>query len=84
MGAAMVRYSDGFEVRIGDQVLSYELNRGTIVALIDRGEYSAKFPQAEWAYLERGVLVETDFGGLVHYPNGFKHDELSLIARADD
>ncbi|MGJ7901578.1 hypothetical protein [Lysobacter sp. 1R34A] len=80
----MLRYSDGLEVRLGDRVLSYELNRGRIVALIDRGEYSAKFPQAEWDYLERGVLVETDFGGLVHYPNGFKHDELSLIDRAPD
>ena len=64
-----MRYSDGSRAQVGDAVVIEGDRRGRIVACLDRGEYAPDYPAAEWRYLERGLLVETDFGGLVHYPD---------------
>ncbi len=45
---------------------------GTVVCVIETGEFSADYNAAEWAYLERGVMVMTEEAGLVHYPNSAK------------
>lgn len=45
---------------------------------MDAGRY---FPGEEgWAYLERGIMVDTDFAGLVHYTEEGA-DELILVQR---
>jgi hypothetical protein len=62
-----VRYRDGTDARVGDRVVIDGGHRGRIVACLDRGEYASDYVAAEWSYLERGLLVETDSGGLVHY-----------------
>ena len=61
-------YSDGHEAMLGDTVAIAGAHRGVVVACLDRFEHSLEYPQAEWAYLGKGVLVQTDFGGLIHYP----------------
>ena len=56
-------------MRLGDTVTDRVGLRGRVVANIDRDEFSAECPKNEWAYLSRGVLVETEEAGLVHYEN---------------
>jgi len=63
-------------MRLGDKVADRGGLEGRVVANIDRDEFSAECPKKEWAYLNRGVLVETEGAGLVHYENA---EELTLI-----
>ena len=65
----MVRYRDGQEIRVGDSVSIDTNHRGTVVACIDSAQYIEPHTSAQWAYLVSGVIVDTDFGGLVHYPD---------------
>lgn len=62
-----MNYSDGTEARVGDIVSIDDQYWGTVVACIDRGEYANEYPAAQWSSLGKGILVDTDFGGLVHY-----------------
>jgi len=75
-----MKYPDGQDVRLGDRVRLGEDDRGIVVASIDTGEYSAEHPQAQWGYLERGVLVAFPKWGLIHYEQ--PEPDLQLIARA--
>ncbi|PPT76179.1 hypothetical protein XaplCFBP3122_10585 [Xanthomonas arboricola pv. populi] len=78
-----MHYSDGHEAILGDTVAIAVAHRGVVVACLDRSEYSLEYPEAEWAYLGRGVLVQTEFGGLIHYPDtGAEH--FALVARAGE
>ena len=54
---------------LGDNVVDRGGLKGRVVANIDRDEFSPEYPKSEWANLVRGVLVETDEAGLVHYEN---------------
>jgi hypothetical protein len=60
-------------MRLGEAVVDRGGLKGRVVANIDRDEFSAECPRCEWAYLTRGILVETDEAGLVYYENA---DEL--------
>ena len=62
-----MKYSDGSEAHVGDIVLIDGKHKGTVVASIDTNEYTAAHPKEQWAHLGRGIMVDTDFGGLVHY-----------------
>jgi len=42
---------------------------GRIVALISEGKFSSDHPAKQWAYLEVGILVDTDEAGLIHFPD---------------
>jgi hypothetical protein len=60
-----MHYADGALVEPGDVVRIDGRDGGTVVASMDTAKY---LPGREsWAYLAEGVLVDTDFGGLVHY-----------------
>lgn len=75
-----MRYSDGNEAMIGDQVQIDGQYKGTIVACMDRDEYSPEHPAAQWAYLRHGVMIETDFAGLVHYTEPL-YEDIALVRR---
>ncbi|MDI9237907.1 hypothetical protein QLQ15_03175 [Lysobacter sp. LF1] len=75
-----MRYASGEVPRLGDRVAIDARYRGTVVACIGR-DHPPEYPAAEWAYLERGLLIDTDFAGLVHYPDP-EHEPITLIARA--
>jgi len=62
-----MKYSDGIEIMLGDKVLISGKYHGVVVANIDGDEYSKSNPKEQWAYLGSGVIIDTDFGGLVHY-----------------
>ena len=75
-----VRYTDGNEAIAGDVVAIDTKYRGVVVACMDRREY---LPGHEgWAYLPAGIMVNTDFGGLVHYTDA-SDEHIVLLHRAD-
>jgi hypothetical protein len=60
-----MKYADGRDIEPGD-IIQIDTNyRGKVIASMDTGKY---LPGEEgWAYLGAGVMVNTDFAGLVHY-----------------
>jgi hypothetical protein len=58
-----VKYSDGYEAKIGDVIAIDEKHRGVVVVCVDRDEYAEAYPRAQWSSLGTGILVDTDFGG---------------------
>jgi len=58
-------YADGSCIEPGDLIQIASIHRGKVIASMDTGRY---LPGEEtWAYLGKGIMVDTDFGGLVHY-----------------
>jgi hypothetical protein len=55
-------------MRVGDMVSDGAL-RGIVVAQLDQNEFTPEYPREQWSYLERGVMVETEEVGLVHFPD---------------
>lgn len=76
-------YRGGQEARIGDVVVIASKHRGLVVACLARSEYSSSFPEVDWSYLGGGILVDTDYGGLVHFPESTE-GQVSLEFRADE
>ena len=62
-----MKYPDGREVKLSDQVELWSGNQGRVVCSIDAGEYAAGYPKEQWAYLGRGIVVLSEKAGLVHY-----------------
>jgi hypothetical protein len=60
-----MKYADGSCIEPGDLVQISSIHRGKVVASMDTGRYLPG--QETWAYLGKGIMVDTDFGGLVHY-----------------
>ena len=75
-----MNYSDGQEVRLGDRVKLGENDGGIVVCSIDTGDYSDDYPEAQWSYLKKGVMIKFPTYGLIHYPD--PDPDLQLIARA--
>lgn len=76
-----MRYADGQPIAPGDTVEIDGQYRGRVIACMDTNSY---LPGADsWAYLATGIMVDTDFGGLVHYTEA-QSDRLVLIARGAD
>jgi hypothetical protein len=73
---SMPKHVGDWRMRLGDAVADRAGLKGRVVANIDRDEFSAECPKEEWAYLNRGLLVETEEAGLIHYENT---EELTLI-----
>ena len=63
-GGQEMRILRGLE--IGDRIRIQGMT-GVVVALISEGKFSPDHPAEEWAYLETGILVDTDEAGLIHY-----------------
>jgi hypothetical protein len=57
------RYKDGIEVRVGE-FISYNGQKGTIVFVADRNEYSQAYPQSEWRD-KSGFMIEFTNGALL-------------------
>lgn len=56
----------GRPIRLGDKVAIGSGISGTVVFSIDTDEFAPGFPKAVWAYLERGIMVETEQAGLIY------------------
>jgi hypothetical protein len=77
---ALVNYSDGTPLKVGDIVGLGEDRNGVVVCSIDDGVYTDKFTKDDWDYLERGVMIEFPMWGLIHYEE--PEPDLELVARA--
>ena len=76
-----LKYWDGRDVKIGDRVKLGEDSGGVVVASIDTREYSPVCTEAEWSFLQKGVLVDFPRWGIVHYEE--PDEDLEFLARAD-
>lgn len=74
-----MKYPSGAIAHLGDRVKLWDGAIGEVVCSIDTGEYSAKYTESEWGYLQRGVLVESPQAGLIHYLE--PEPEMILIER---
>ena len=74
-------YRGGEEARAGDTVLIGGAHKSLVVASIDNGTYLPGYEG--WEYLEKGVLIDTPFGGLVHYPEPLG-EVIELMQRATE
>jgi hypothetical protein len=79
-----VRYVSGQDVLPGDAVQIDTRHRGKVVACIAEDKYLPPHSAEQWGYLNAGVLIDTDFGGLVHYPgeSDLADDRVELLERA--
>jgi hypothetical protein len=75
-----MNYSDGTEAMLGDEVVIAKKHKGIVVACIDSGQYSKDYLKSNWSYLMSGVLIDTDFGGLIHYKNSAS-ENITLVKR---
>jgi hypothetical protein len=76
-----MNYENGEKVCLWDRVNLGGEDKGIVVFSVDDDQYSSRFPKEQWTYLQRGVMIDTTSGGLVHFPE--KDEDLELIARGD-
>ncbi|MBN6102099.1 hypothetical protein JR064_07970 [Xanthomonas sp. CFBP 8703] len=60
-----MKYADGTDIEVGDTIRIDGAYRGRVIASMDTNEYLPG--EDSWAYLGAGIMVDTDFAGLVHY-----------------
>ena len=77
--AGLMKYADGKEIRLGDQVGLASSDQGIVAASMDSNEYSPEYPGEEWSYLKKGVMVQFSKCGLIHYE--LAEPDLYLICR---
>ena len=77
-----MKYPDDQEVKIGDKVKLGQDANGIVVCLIDKGKYSDEYPEAEWSYLEKGILINFPVHGLIHYEK--LESDVQLLARKNN
>jgi len=77
-GGQGVKYMDGTDIAPGDIIQIATKYRGRVIASMDTEKYLPG--QEGWAYLGEGIMVDTDFGGLVHYTVETA-DDFALIKR---
>jgi hypothetical protein len=75
-----MKYPDGQEARLGDRIQFSNGDLGIVVFSIDTKEYSGEFLEEDWGYLEKGVMVKTDAGALIHYKDS-NTEEIFLVER---
>jgi hypothetical protein len=75
-----LKYADGRDIRVGDRVKLGSDEGGVVVCSIDTGKYTPEFPEAQWGYLKKGVMITFPQYGLIHY--GEIDPDLSFLRRA--
>lgn len=75
-----MQYKDGNIALLGDSVRIDTIFRGVVVGVVENSQYADGLLPEQWNYLKKGILVDTDFGGIVHYPDTANED-ISLAAR---
>jgi len=76
-------YSDGKPIEIGDKVSLDKKYSGVVKA--EEAKFSDECPKETWSYLKSGIVIDTDFGGLVQYQKENIEDEpIELISRKND
>jgi hypothetical protein len=73
-----LRYATGDELHLGDRIEAGGMI-GTVVCVIEPGEYSAEFSEKHWSYLARGFMFRSDEGVLIHFDHA--DESTSLLSR---
>ena len=73
-----MKYADGTDIELGDVVSIDTCYSGQVVASMDTSKYLPG--QEHWDYLGSGIMVDTGFGGMVHYTEDASN-ELVLVRR---
>jgi hypothetical protein len=78
-----MRYHDGQPIHVGDAVTIDVRHQGTVVACIEDGIFLHPDTKEEWTHLREGVLIDTGFSGIVHYPDqeALEVDQVRLLQR---
>lgn len=79
-------YRDGQAIHVGDVVRIDVRHQGTVVGCIEDGVYLQPHTKEQWTHLHQGVLIDTSFGGVVHYPDetALESDQVELVKRRYD
>lgn len=75
-----MKYPDGTEAKLGDRVRYSDGSVGVVVCSMDTDKYSASHPKSQWGYLKKGIMVQSERMGLVHYEE--PDEDMVLIERA--
>ena len=76
----MPHYATGELVRCGDRVSLGKDPDGEVVCVVDSGEFTEAYPEADWSYLKKGVLIEFPMYGLIYYESTVEPD-VTFISR---
>lgn len=76
-----MNYTSGEQVKLGDKVELEKDNAGMVVCVFDDREYGEGYPETEWSYITKGVLINFPLYGLIHYESSLEPD-IRLIGRA--
>ena len=78
-----MRYHDGEPIHVGDVVTIDVRHEGIVVACIEDGIFLHPHTQEQWTHLHDGVLIDTVFGGVVHYADqgALEADHVRLAQR---
>lgn len=60
-----MKYENGDVIRAGDLVTIDDRFEGQVIASMDTSDFLPGYE--DWAYLPSGIMVMTNFAGLVHY-----------------
>jgi hypothetical protein len=77
-----MKYFSGEEIRLWDRVEPWGGCYGIVVFSIDTDEYSSQYPKEHWADLARGVMVDTDLAGLIHFDEA--DGDLTFVGRGGE
>jgi len=81
-----MRYHDDQPIHVGDVVTIDVKHHGTVVGCIKDGIYLHPHTREQWTHLRDGILIDTSFGGLVHYPDeaALETHQVELLRRQHD
>lgn len=76
-------YQNGSEIHLAD-VISYNGQRGKVVFVADRREYSEAYPESDWPLSEHasGFMIEFTNGARLFLDSSDEH--LELVSRRTD
>jgi hypothetical protein len=77
-----MKYADGQELRLGDQVRVGTTEVGVVIASLDTGQFTDRQAKIQWRYLKQGALVMAPTSGLIHCKNLGK--DIKLVQRAPE
>ena len=62
-----MKYFDGNNILLGDTIGLGGGMQGVVVACIEENEFSPEFSKEQWSYLKKGILVNSEQAGIIHY-----------------
>ena len=76
----------GSDVRLGDRVCVLGRYEVEVIVTLDAGEFPHPDTLDNWRFLKSGVMLQTDFAGLLHIANQslFDLQHIKLVSRVSE